>query len=68
MPKVLLNVFVDYETLGRTVNILTEQSVTGFYCIEYWGVSPRTGLALLSKRNLKWPLRRYETTLKGLYR
>jgi nitrogen regulatory protein PII-like uncharacterized protein len=41
MAKVLLNVFVDYETLGRTVNILSEQGVTGFYCLEYWGVSPQ---------------------------
>ena len=41
MAKVLLNVFVDYETLGRTVNILAEQGVTGFYCLEYWGVSPQ---------------------------
>lgn len=40
MAKVLLNVFVDYETLGRTVNVLSEQGVKGFYCIEYWGVSP----------------------------
>jgi nitrogen regulatory protein PII-like uncharacterized protein len=41
MAKVLLNVFVDYETLGRTVNILSGQGVTGFYCLEYWGVSPQ---------------------------
>jgi nitrogen regulatory protein PII-like uncharacterized protein len=41
MAKVLLNVFVDYETLGRTINILSEQGVTGFYCLEYWGVSPQ---------------------------
>jgi nitrogen regulatory protein PII-like uncharacterized protein len=27
MAKVLLNVFVDYDTLGRTVNILSEQGV-----------------------------------------
>jgi len=41
VAKVLLNVFVDYETLGRTINILSEQGVTGFYCLEYWGVSPQ---------------------------
>jgi nitrogen regulatory protein PII-like uncharacterized protein len=41
MAKVLLNVFVDYETLGRTINILTAQGVTGFYCGEYWGISPQ---------------------------
>jgi nitrogen regulatory protein PII-like uncharacterized protein len=40
MAKVLLNVFVDYETLGRTINIISEQGVKGFYCVEYWGVSP----------------------------
>jgi len=41
MAKVLLNVFVDYQILGRTVNILSEEGVTGFYCLEYWGVSPQ---------------------------
>ena len=41
MAKVLLDIFVDYESLGKTINILTEEGVTGFYCIEYWGVSPQ---------------------------
>ncbi len=41
MRKVLLKVFVDFESLGRTINILTEAGVTGFYCIEYWGLSPQ---------------------------
>ncbi|MGZ4921023.1 MAG: MJ1244 family protein, partial [Halobacteriota archaeon] len=41
MAKILLNIFVDYETLGKTINILTAEGVTGFYCIEYWGVSPQ---------------------------
>ncbi len=41
MAKVLLKVFVDYETLGKTINILTAEGVTGFYCIEYWGLSPQ---------------------------
>lgn len=41
MAKVLLTIFVDFETLGRTVNSLTEAGVTGFYCVEYWGVSPQ---------------------------
>jgi nitrogen regulatory protein PII-like uncharacterized protein len=49
VPKILLNVFVDYETLGRTVNILTEQNVTGFYCIEYWGVSPQNWTGFVIK-------------------
>jgi nitrogen regulatory protein PII-like uncharacterized protein len=49
VAKVLLNVFVDYGTLGRTVNILTEQSVTGFYCIEYWGVSPQNWAGFVIK-------------------
>ena len=49
MLKVLLNVFVDYETLGRTVNILTEQGVTGFYCVEYWGVSPQNWAGFVIK-------------------
>ncbi|MGZ4917373.1 MAG: MJ1244 family protein [Halobacteriota archaeon] len=41
MAKILLNIFVDYETLGKTINILTTEGVTGFYCIEFWGVSPQ---------------------------
>lgn len=49
MAKVLLNVFVDYETLGRTVNILTEQGATGFYCLEYWGVSPQNWTGFVIK-------------------
>jgi nitrogen regulatory protein PII-like uncharacterized protein len=49
MAKVLLNVFVDYETLGRTVNILTAQGVTGFYCVEYWGVSPQNWTGFVIK-------------------
>jgi nitrogen regulatory protein PII-like uncharacterized protein len=42
MKKVLLQIFVDYENLGKTLNILTNAKVTGFYCIEYWGASPQT--------------------------
>jgi nitrogen regulatory protein PII-like uncharacterized protein len=53
VAKVLLNVFVDYETLGRTVNILTEQSVTGFYCIEYWGVSPQNWAGFVIKEEVE---------------
>ena len=34
MAKVLLNVFVGYETLGRTIDILSEQGVTEFDCVE----------------------------------
>jgi nitrogen regulatory protein PII-like uncharacterized protein len=49
VPKVLLKVFVDYETLGRTVNILSEEGVTGFYCIEYWGVSPQNWAGFVIK-------------------
>jgi nitrogen regulatory protein PII-like uncharacterized protein len=53
MAKVLLNVFVDYETLGRTVNILSEQGVTGFYCLEYWGVSPQNWEGFVIKEELE---------------
>ena len=49
MAKVLLNVFVDYETLGKTINILTEEGVTGFYCIEYWGLSPQNWSGFIIK-------------------
>jgi nitrogen regulatory protein PII-like uncharacterized protein len=51
MAKVLLNVFVDYETLGRTINILSEQGVTGFYCLEYWGVSPQNWKGFVIKED-----------------
>ena len=68
MAKVLLNVFVDYETLGRTVNILSEQGVTGFYCLEDRVFHRRIGKVLSSERSLKWPLRRYGTIPRGLYR
>lgn len=49
MAKVLLNIFVDYESLGKTINILTEEGVTGFYCIEYWGVSPQNWSGFIIK-------------------
>ncbi|MDD1721559.1 MAG: MJ1244 family protein [Euryarchaeota archaeon] len=49
MAKVLLNIFVDYETLGKTINILTEEGVTGFYCVEYWGVSPQNWSGFIIK-------------------
>jgi len=49
VAKVLLHIFVDFETLGRTVNILSEQGVTGFYCIEYWGVSPQNWTGFVIK-------------------
>jgi len=49
MAKVLVHVFVDYETLGKTINVLTEEGVTGFYCIEYWGVSPQNWSGFIIK-------------------
>ncbi|MGZ4907395.1 MAG: MJ1244 family protein [Halobacteriota archaeon] len=53
MAKVLLSIFVDYETLGKTINILTEEGVTGFYCIEYWGVSPQNWSGFVIKEELE---------------
>ena len=49
MAKALLTIFVDFETLGRTVNSLTEAGVTGFYCVEYWGVSPQNWSGFIIK-------------------
>ncbi|ADP78060.1 Protein of unknown function, nitrogen regulatory protein PII-related protein [Methanothermus fervidus DSM 2088] len=39
--KVHLQIFVEIENLGRVINILSKEGVTGFYLIEYRGVSPQ---------------------------
>jgi nitrogen regulatory protein PII-like uncharacterized protein len=38
----LVKIFVDHEHLVRVINTLTELGITGFYLIEYQGMSPRT--------------------------
>ncbi|MDP3484867.1 MAG: MJ1244 family protein, partial [Methanobacteriaceae archaeon] len=39
--KVHLRVFVEVENLGKIMNILSEKGVTGFYIVEYKGISPQ---------------------------
>ncbi|BDH78923.1 hypothetical protein MTTB_03020 [Methanothermobacter tenebrarum] len=38
--KVHLRVFIEVENLGKVINILAEEGVTGFYMVEYKGISP----------------------------
>ncbi len=38
--KVHLRIFVEVENLGKVMNILSEEGVTGFYIVEYKGISP----------------------------
>lgn len=38
--KVHLRVFVEMENLGKAMNALTEAGITGFYILEYKGMSP----------------------------
>lgn len=39
--KVHLRVFVEIENLGKAMNALTESGITGFYILEYKGMSPQ---------------------------
>jgi len=39
--KVHLRVFVEIENLGKAMNALTEAGITGFYILEYKGMSPQ---------------------------
>ena len=39
--KVHLRVFVEMENMGKIINILSETGVTGFYIVEYKGMSPQ---------------------------
>ncbi len=38
--KVHLRVFVEMENLGKAMNALTSAGITGFYILEYRGMSP----------------------------
>lgn len=40
--KTMVKIFVDHEHLVRVINTLTELGITGFYLIEYQGMSPKT--------------------------
>ncbi|MBM4240299.1 MAG: hypothetical protein FJ150_01245 [Euryarchaeota archaeon] len=39
--KVHLRVFVETENLGKAMNAMTEAGITGFYILEYKGMSPQ---------------------------
>lgn len=39
--KVHLRVFVEIENLGKAMNALTDAGITGFYIMEYKGMSPQ---------------------------
>ncbi len=39
--KVHLRVFVEIENLGKAMNALTNAGITGFYILEYKGMSPQ---------------------------
>lgn len=38
--KVHLRIFVEIENLGKAMNALTDAGITGFYILEYKGMSP----------------------------
>ena len=39
--KIHLRVFVEMENLGKAMNALTDVGITGFYILEYKGMSPQ---------------------------
>ena len=39
--KVHLRVFVEIKNLGKAMNALTDAGITGFYILEYKGMSPQ---------------------------
>ncbi|HML06028.1 MAG TPA: MJ1244 family protein [Methanobacterium sp.] len=39
--KVHLRVFVEIENLGKAMNALSDAGITGFYILEYKGMSPQ---------------------------
>jgi len=41
LMKVHLRVFVEVENLGKAMNALTDAGITGFYVLEYKGMSPQ---------------------------
>ncbi len=51
MRRTLLQIFVDYENLARTINLLTEAGVRDFYCVEYWQASAQDWPGFLIKED-----------------
>ncbi len=39
--KILLQLFVETENIGKAINALSEGGITGFYLMEYKGMSPQ---------------------------
>lgn len=55
LMKVHLRIFIEVENLGRVMNILADEGVTGFYIVEYRGVSRQNGRDSLLRRTLNQP-------------
>ncbi len=51
MRRILLQIFVDYEDLARTINLLTEAGVRDFYCVEHWRASAQDWPGFLIKED-----------------
>ncbi len=51
MRRVLLQIFVNYDDLARTINLLTESGVRDFYCVEYWRASAQDWPGFLIKED-----------------
>jgi nitrogen regulatory protein PII-like uncharacterized protein len=51
--KVHLRVFVEIENLGKAMNALTEAGITGFYILEYKGMSPQDWEGFVIKEDPK---------------
>ena len=51
--KVHLRVFVEIENLGKAMNALTDAGITGFYILEYKGMSPQDWEGFVIKEDPK---------------
>ncbi len=51
MRRILLQIFVNYDDLARTINLLTESGVRDFYCVEYWRASAQDWPGFLIKED-----------------
>ena len=51
--KVHLRIFVEMENLGKAMNALTDAGITGFYILEYKGMSPDDWKGFSIKENPK---------------
>ena len=51
--KLHLRVFVEIENLGKAMNALTDAGITGFYILEYKGMSPEDWKGFVIKEDPK---------------